>query len=496
MSLNHVGIFLIVVLGFIACNGDSSDDPAPESEDTVQSDTISTEDPENNVTGKKPNIVLILADDLGWGDVGYHGSDIMTPNLDNLAAEGVTLDRFYTSPICTPTRAGLLTGRYPDRYGLRNDVIRPWAEEGLDLDEQLLPEFLANYGYENRALIGKWHLGHGRWAYHPMNRGFTYFYGHLNGAIGYNNLQREGERDWHENFAPSADEGYSTDLITNKAIEKLKSFANAGSPFFMEVAYNAPHTPLVAQREYLDMYGFDPDIPRFEPGKGKGNTERQTYAAMVTNMDDGIGDILDELNSLGLSDNTLVLFFSDNGADEKNKGGSSGELRGAKLTEWEGGIRAPALIRWPEAFEGGWELEQYMTYLDIFPTIAEVIDPSYQTINPLDGSNVIELLTSRGQTSIENREIYVSNGVLISDEFKLIQDVNVNSNMEEVTEDLLYNIFTDPQEISNIRQVQSAKYNELLQLIEAYESIEGVSPVPPGGKPSGWTPPKDWIPTN
>ncbi|MEP0369027.1 MAG: sulfatase-like hydrolase/transferase [Cyclobacteriaceae bacterium] len=207
----------------------------------------------------RPNILIIIADDLGWGDVGYHASDIRTPNIDQLAQEGIELNRFYVAPICSPTRAGLLTGRFPDRYGLRNNVVRPWLDFGLDTTEVTLPEMLAEAGYRNRGLVGKWHLGHSRRAYHPLNRGYSYFYGHLNGAIDYFTLKREGEKDWHENFLPSLDTGYATDLIGEKSLELIRSFADEDSPFFLQVAFNAPHSPLQATRQYLDQ-GFCPEV--------------------------------------------------------------------------------------------------------------------------------------------------------------------------------------------------------------------------------------------
>ena len=148
----------------------------------------------------KPNIVIILADDLGWGDVGFHGSDIATPNLDKLAAKGIQLERFYTAPVSSPTRAGLMTGRYPSRFGIRKTVIPPWRDYGLDETEETIADMLGKEGYANRAIIGKWHLGHARQAYYPLNRGFTYFYGHLNGAIDYFTHTREDELDWHKNW--------------------------------------------------------------------------------------------------------------------------------------------------------------------------------------------------------------------------------------------------------------------------------------------------------
>jgi Arylsulfatase A and related enzymes len=174
---------------------------------------------------EKPNIVIILADDLGWGDVGYNGGDIKTPCIDRLAKDGVVLNYFYTAPICSPTRAGLLTGRYPNRFGLRQTVIPPWSEFGVDTTEVFLSDMLAEAGYVHRAAFGKWHLGHSKRAYLPLQRGFTRFYGHYNGAIDYFTHMREGELDWHRNEETCYDEGYATDLITKEAVESIRQYA-------------------------------------------------------------------------------------------------------------------------------------------------------------------------------------------------------------------------------------------------------------------------------
>jgi len=212
---------------------------------------------------ERPNIVIVLADDLGWGDVGFHGSEIKTPCLDALVGEGVELERFYTSPISTPTRAGLMTGRYPNRFGVRSAVIPPWREDGLDENEETMADMLARNGYKNRAIIGKWHLGHTKKVHYPMNRGFSHFYGHLNGAIDYFDLTREGELDWHNDWETCHDKGYSTELITKEAIRCIDAYEKEG-PFMLYVAYNAPHTPLQAQEKDIKLYcdNFDSLTPK------------------------------------------------------------------------------------------------------------------------------------------------------------------------------------------------------------------------------------------
>ena len=438
----------------------------------------------------KPNIILIIADDLGWGDVGYHGSDIRTPNIDRLAKEGVELDRFYVAPICSPTRAGLLTGRYPNRYGLRNNVIRPWLDFGLDTAEVTLPEILADAGYANRALVGKWHLGHSRKAYHPLSRGYTYFYGHLNGAIDYFNFKREGERDWHENYQPSLDTGYTTDLIGQKANQLIQAYADQEAPFFLQVAFNAPHSPLQATRKYLDMYGFDPQKKRFMRGRGRGNTKRQTYAAMVTHMDHEIGKMLQLMDSLNIADNTIVLFMSDNGG-ELNHGASNGELRGAKLTEWEGGVRVPALIRWPDKFKAATRTKQVIGYIDITPTLLAMIGENTPKGLSLDGVNMSSSILE-GQYS--SRTLYLGNGALINQQYKLIEGgQKIGLTRMNIEDDHFFDVQADENEENNLASEGLGSYLKMKQEIKVFSQIKSSVPRPEDAKPMDFKAPKKWM---
>ena len=172
-----------------------------------------------------PNIVLIIADDLGWADVGYHGGPYRTPHIDRLAGESVVLERFYVSPICSPTRAGILTGRYPIRFGMQRAVIPPWRLYGLDPNEVTIAELLRDAGYKHRGAFGKWHLGHLARKWHPLGQGFSEFRGHYNGAIDYFTHDRMQERDWHIDYEPSDEEGYSTDLIARAATRFIRDNA-------------------------------------------------------------------------------------------------------------------------------------------------------------------------------------------------------------------------------------------------------------------------------
>lgn len=439
----------------------------------------------------KPNIIIILADDMGWGDVGYHQSSIKTPNIDKLAKEGIELRRFYTAAVCTPTRAGLLTGRYPDRFGLRS-VIPPWSKGGLDTSEVFLPQMLATAGYKNRAIIGKWHLGHSKQEFYPLSRGFTSFYGFLNGNLDYFTHNREGELDWHHDLQPDATPGYTTDLLTDDAIKKIKGFDKA-APFFLYLAYNAPHGPLQAKKEDLLKYGYDESKPSFGGGnvgeQGRGNTKRQTYSAIVSNMDENIGRLLATLKTMNLDKNTIVLFASDNGAAIE-EGGSSGELRGSKGTEWEGGVKAPAIIRWPAGFKGGTSSDEVMAYVDVMPTLLDIAGVKTKPKKPFDGISVWPVLS--GKKSSLDRALYLGSGAIVSKEWKLIEASNASKQMK-LTEDQLFHISADPTERNNLLSKYPAEYQKLKKELEKYNNIKASIEMPPFGfGKKGFVAPKNW----
>ena len=251
----------------------------------------------------KPNIVLIVADDLGWADVGYHHERVTTPNLDKFAEEGIELDRFYVAPTCTATRAGLMTGKYPIRFGMGRSALPPYGRFGLPENEITIPEALSVEGYMHRGIFGKWHLGHLDSRWHPLAHGFTHFEGHYNGAINYFSHKFKGERDWHINYEPTSKQGYSTDLISNSAQEFIRENAKEKSPYFAYVSFNSPHTPYQAKEE---------DIDRFSP-TGAPLTNENIQAAMIWSLDKEIGKILEVIEDSGEADNTIVWFMSDNG---------------------------------------------------------------------------------------------------------------------------------------------------------------------------------------
>ena len=249
---------------------------------------------------RPPNIIVILADDLGNADLGYRGSDIKTPNIDQLAKEGVRLESFHGMPVCTPARAALMTGRYPMRYGLQTLVIFPNHTYGLPTDERTLPQALKEAGYST-AMVGKWHLGHADKKFWPQNRGFDHFYGNLVGEVDYFTKMRGGIVDWQRDGKFFQEKTYYLPLIGDEAVKMIEK-QDKNKPFFLYFASLAPHAPYQAQKADEDRYASTIKDPT-----------RRTYAAMITSVDDQVGRIVAALDKRGLRENTLIIFSSDNG---------------------------------------------------------------------------------------------------------------------------------------------------------------------------------------
>lgn len=366
-TIKRVGQALRFVLGFctlLACSVSAAQTPGASS---------------------KPNFLVIVADDLGYGDVGFNGGKISTPNLDRLAAGGVKFTDFRACPMCSPTRAGLLTGRWPIRYGLMRSVVPPWSTNGLPAAERTLAELLGAAGYEQRGIIGKWHLGHARKEFLPLAQGFTRFYGHYNGAIDYFTHQREGELDWHDGDASLKREGYSTDLLGEEAAAFIAK-APTGKPWFLYVPFNAPHAPFQAKQSDLAKY------PQLKM------PDRRAYAAMVDSMDRAVGRLMDAVEKRPDATNTLVLFFSDNGGVPKV--GSNAPWRGWKLTVYEGGTRVCAAIRWPAGgLTGGKEFGGRIGYIDVLPTLLAAAGAAIP--DNVDGVNFLPAL--HGEKPLNSR---------------------------------------------------------------------------------------------
>ncbi len=433
---------------------------------------------------KRPNIVIIVADDLGWGDVGFHGSTIGTPNIDRIARSGIELNRYYVAPISSPTRSGLMTGRYPNRFGIREGVINPWKSIGLDLEERTIADMLGENGYVNRAIVGKWHLGHSRKAYYPLNRGFTHFYGHLNGAIDYFTHEREGELDWHNDWETCRDKGYSTDLIANEASRCIDRYAPGDDPFFLYVAFNAPHSPYQAPEEEiarhiaLDKFAALP----------KREQSAWTFRAMVSRLDSGVGKILEALGKSGEMDNTIILFMSDNGGVNgmADGGSTNGQLHGHKGQEWDGGLRVAAAIWWEKGFMKGVRSEQVTGFVDILPTLADVAGAGKAPARPYDGISMKDVFS--GKKASVARDMYLGCGAAVNSDFKLILKDKM-----KLQGDFLAHYPDDRYESANYIAKYPDESARLRKFVAAYDTITPPVNVKWGdGNQKSFVAPKDW----
>ena len=320
-----------------------------------------------------PNIVVIVADDLGYNDLGSFGSEIIkTPNLDELAHGGVRLtDAYVSAAVCSPSRAGLYTGRYQNRFGYEYNTSGRDTVVGLPTDQRTLADMLQSAGYAT-GLIGKWHLGKSE-NHHPLNRGFDEYFGHLSGGTTYIDSRMQGVESWPSRNAPTArPEGsaiydgfekvevarYLTDIFAEKAVDFIRRHKN--DRFFLMLTPNAPHTPLQATAEYVERYR---DVE--EAG-------RRIFAAMVSSVDDYVGDVVAELRTHGLLENTLIVFFSDNGCVKylSQDVCSNDPLSGSKRFHLEGGIRVPFIFHWPAGLPAGSTFRHPAISLDLFSTLA------------------------------------------------------------------------------------------------------------------------------
>lgn len=398
----------------------------------------------------RPNIVYIVADDLGWKDVGFRGSDIRTPNIDALARGGVRLEGFYAQPFCTPTRAALMTGRYPFRYGLQTAVIPSAHTYGLALDEWLLPQALKDAGYDT-AIVGKWHLGHADRRYWPRQRGFDHQYGPLIGEIDYFTHEQHGVLDWYRNNQPVREQGYSTTLLGDDAVRLIERHDPA-RPLFLYLAFNAPHTPYQAPEADLQRYSAIAD------------PSRRAYAAMVTAMDTEIGRVVAALDARGMRGNTLIVFQSDNGGTHNpmfaGEGDMSkvkipvdnGPLREGKGSLYEGGTRVVALANWPGHIPAGTTVDGLIHVVDMYPTLSQLAGASSAKAKPLDGVDVWRTI-SAGQPSPRSEIVYnvepFRAGVR-QGSWKLVWRTPLPESVE------LFDLASDPYEKNNV----AAKYPE------------------------------------
>ena len=415
-----------------------------------------------NAAPARPHIVHIVADDLGWKDVGFNGcTDIPTPHLDSLARGGARLTQFYAQPMCTPTRAALMTGRYPFRYGLQTAVIPSVASYGLDTNEWLLPQSLKSAGYAT-AIVGKWHLGHADKKYWPRQRGFDHQYGAMIGELDYFTHDESGVLDWFLNNEPLREPGYTTTLIGQEAA-RLIEHHDAKTPLYLYLTFNAPHTPYQAPQEYIDRF------------KSIEDPTRRTYAGMVACLDDEVGRVLAALEKNGMRDHTLILFHSDNGGTRNAMFAGvmadmskvkipcdNGPYRDGKGTLLEGGTRVCALANWPGKIGPG-DVDGLIHVVDVFPTFTALAGVTAAPPRPLDGVDIWETL-ARGAPSPRTEIVYniePFRAAVRQGDLKLVWRTLLPSSIA------LYDVVRDPSESTDVAAAHPEVVAQLQRRIEA-----------------------------
>ncbi|XP_071156342.1 arylsulfatase J-like isoform X2 [Mytilus edulis] len=376
----------------------------------------------------RPNIVVIVADDLGWNDVSFHGSDqISTPHLDELAYKGVLLKNYYVSPICTPTRGALMSGRHPIHTGLQHSVILGSEPYGLPLNVSIMPEWLQKLGYRTH-MVGKWHLGFFRKEYTPLYRGFESHYGYYLGCGDYYDHSSEATPDyfgydfWRNDTIDYTSIGqYSTDIFTKEAVNIINNH-NPSEPLFLYLPYQAVHSgnlpdgnPLQAPQKYIKRF---PHIK---------NTKRRTYAGMVSALDDAVGTVVDALKSQGLYDNSVILFTTDNGGPANGFDGNAANnfpLRGVKATLWEGGVRGTGFVHSPILQKQGYTAEQMIHVCDWLPTLYRAAGGDPKQMKDLDGYDLWDMLSNNAKSirtgMLHNIDPYGPKGALREGDYKLL----------------------------------------------------------------------------
>lgn len=452
-----------------------------------------------NKAALRPNMVYILADDLGWADVSYHGPDIQTPNIDKLAAAGAKLEAFYVQPVCTPTRAALMTGRYPIRYGLQVGVIRPWSQYGLPLEERTLSQALHEVGYET-AICGKWHLGHHQAAYLPMHRGFDHQYGFYLGMTDYYTHinAASGGFDWHRDDKVYREAGYTTQLITKESIRVIEQH-DGRKPLFLYVPYNAVHSPYEEAPA-----GYSKPYTRL-------HDTRKIYAGMTAAMDEGIGQIIAAIEKKGLRGNTLFIFSSDNGGPHPGAVTSNGPLRGGKGTVYEGGTRVPAFATWDGHIPAGAIVNEPMHIVDWYPTLLKLAGATLEQKLPLDGCDIWPTIT-QGKPSPHDAILLntqTTHGAVRVGDWKLVRNgghkdgdegdgggkkkgAKEKRSKKHIAGDELelFNLAEDPYEKNNLAETHPEKAQELLVRLAVFTKAAVTAQTSP--KPAGFKSPEVW----
>jgi len=417
------------------------------------------------MAAEKPNVLLIMVDDLGYGDLSCFGAGgLRTPNIDRLMGEGVRFNEFYANCcVCSPTRAALLSGRYPEMVGIpgvvRTDQKENWGH--LTPDSILLPRLFQQAGYRT-ILVGKWHLGLVA-PNTPNDRGFLQFRGFLGDMMDdYWKHRRHGINYMRENRREIDPEGHATDLFTAWAIDELRKSAKSGEPFFHFLAYNAPHTPIQPPEDWVAR------VREREPGLSE---KKIKMNAFIEHLDDGIGKVLAAVGETGLADNTIVVFTSDNGGN-LDPGASNGELRSGKTHVYEGGIKVPACIRWPGRIKAGEQTGFQALTMDLVPTLADICGVAID--HGIDGRSFKKLLLTGSQDPFDRPVFHMwlqgktKETVRLGD-WKLLRD-EAGAPFE------LYNIREDPRETSDLAQKAPAKLAELRTILEGHMKITSAVP--------------------
>ena len=412
-----------------------------------------------------PNIIVIISDDQGYADVGFHGSkEIITPNIDRIANNGVVFSEGYVSyAVCSPSRAGLITGRYQNRFGYTRNILLAPKDSlmGLPLTEQTLPDVLNNVDYKTKA-IGKWHLG-AHESLVPERRGFDEFFGFIIGGHRYfpedltlNDLtEARSQMDGYitriyDNGKRIDTKKYLTEELSDNAVKFVEE--NSDNPFFLYLSYNAPHTPLQATEKDLER-NMHIEIEK-----------RRTYAAMVSSMDDGIGLILDKLEEKKISDNTIVIFFSDNGGVEWYNFSDNGVLRGIKGDFFEGGIRVPFVMQWPKKIKAGITYDKPIISLDVFATVASAASAEKHINNEIDGVDLLPYLTGNN-SGLPHKYLYWQNrdkdiDVVRDERYKYLRIKN---------DEYIFDLKNDISEETNIINLSKPIYDRLKSQFKEWE---------------------------
>ncbi len=403
----------------------------------------------------RPNIIFIMADDLGNADLGYRGHEIVTPNIDKLATEGVRLEDFYGMPVCTPSRAQLMTGRYAMRYGLQTLVIFPSHTYGLATDERTLPQALKEAGYKT-LMVGKWHLGHADRKYWPQNRGFDYFYGNIVGEVDYFTRERGGLIDWQRNGEFLEEHGYYTDLIGDDAV-RLIDQQDGKQPFFLYFASLASHAPYQAPEAAIEKY------------KSVADPFRRTYSAMISELDVQVGRMVAELDKKGLRDNTIILFSSDNGgatnalfaqgaksnaergseeggiAVDQKPPASNAPFSGGKGSLREGGVRVVAFANWPAKLKPR-VVDAPLDMVDVMPTLLALAGAKGSPDHPFDGKDMWATIADGAPSPHDDVLINVEafRGSVRKGDWKLIKIALLPGKTQ------LFNVAKDPGETTDV----------------------------------------------